>query len=245
LLQSQVAGLKATQDNVVNQILNDMVHSGNLFIIQKRKWFTSCNTCRCHLAKSMWHDKHVAFVLLHDFFFELTVTFIHKEIYSPANILRAMDIAGGQLSVEGIEVLHTCEMKGTKYNCNSVLPCPVNIQHVGAEVEKLQSITYHINMVFLTLEAGEYIELVPQQMIAMVMKGFGLEEQAKGKCITIHQATDGAQLSKTIMHITNSFKMADHGALCPFSKKPLFAGNENEAPVQLRNNCFLLKIIRE
>jgi len=39
--------------------------------------------------------------------------------------------------------------------------------------------------------------------------------------------------------------MADHGALCPFSKKPLFGGNENEASVQLRNNCFPFKIIME
>jgi len=92
---------------------------------------------------------------------------------------------------------------------------------------------------------GEFVEWVPQDMISMVIKGFGLEEQAKERSITIHQAMDGAQLSKNITHVTYGFKMADCGALCPFSKKPLFGGNENEASVQSRNNCFPLKIVME
>jgi len=61
-------------------------------------------------------------------------------------------------------------------------------------------------------------------MIAMVIKGFGLDKQAKEQSITIHQAMDGAQLSKNITHVTYGFKMADRGAFCPFSKKPLFCG---------------------
>jgi len=56
---------------------------------------------------------------------------------------------------------------------------------------------------------------------------------------------DGAQLSKNITHVTYGFKMADRGALCPFSKKPLFGGNDSTASVQSRNNCFPLKIVME
>jgi len=72
---------------VVNQTLNDMVHSENLFILQNRKQFTSRNKFRHHLAESMWYNKHDVFVSLREFFFELAVNFICKEIYSPANVL--------------------------------------------------------------------------------------------------------------------------------------------------------------
>jgi len=45
----------------------------------------------------------------------------------PANVLHAMDMAGGQLLIEGIEALHTCETSDTKYYCNSILPCSAEI----------------------------------------------------------------------------------------------------------------------
>jgi len=160
------------------------------------------------------------------------------------NVLRAMDMAGGQLSIEGIEVLRNCETKSAKYYRHSILPCSADIRRVGAEVEAFadQIIPYTHGILDT---GGEYVEWVPQQMISMVIKGFGLEEQAKERSITIHQAMDGAQLSKNITHITYGFKMADHGGLCPFSKKPLFGGNDDEASVQSRNNCFPLKIVME
>jgi len=66
---------------------------------------------------------------------------------------------------------------------------------VGAEVEEFAEklILYQHG----TLDTGsEFVEWVPEEMIAMVVKGFGLEQQAKERSITIHQAMDGAQLSK-------------------------------------------------
>jgi len=243
-LRSQVVSSEATRDNVIKQMLDDMVHLEDLFIACNRKRFTSRNKFRRHFAESMWHDERDIFVSLREFFFDLAVTWIRKEVYSPANVLRAMDMAGGQLSIEGIEVLRTCETNGTKYYRNSILPCSAEIRRVGAEVEKFaQALIPYQHGILDT--GGEYVEWVPEQMMSMVIKGFGLEQQAKERSIMIHQAMDGAQLSKNITHVTYGFKMADRGALCPFSKKPLFGGNDNEASVQSRNNCFPLKIVME
>jgi len=192
----------------------------------------------------MWNDERDFYVSLRAFFIELSINFIRKEVYSPANVLRAMDMAGGQLSIEGIEVLRTCETNGRKYYRNSILPCSADIRRVGAEVEQFAEklIPYRHG----TLDTGgEFVEWVPEEMIAMVIKGFGLEKQAKERSVTIHQAMDGAQLSKNITHVTYGFKMADHGAFCLFSKKPLFCGNDEVASVQSRNNCFPLKIVME
>jgi len=109
---------------MVKLILNDMVHLEDLFIAHNWKQFT---LLRCHLAKSMWHDKHDIFVSLCEFFFDLAVTWICKEVYSPANVLCALDMADGQLSIEDIEVLCTCKTNDTKYYCNSILPCSAEI----------------------------------------------------------------------------------------------------------------------
>jgi len=243
-VQRQVPTTDATQDNMVDQVMNNIVYSENMFISLNRKRFTSRNKFRRHLANTMWHDKREIFVLLREFFFENAITLIRTEVYSPANVLRAMDMAGGQLSIEGIEVLRTCETNGAKYYRHSILPCSADIRRVGADVEAFaEKIIPYKHGILET--GGEFVEWVPQEMIAMVIKGFGLEEQAKERSITIHQAMDGAQLSKNITHVTYGFKMADRGALCPFSKKPLFGGNENNASMQSRNNCFPLKIVME
>jgi len=80
---------------------------------------------------------------------------------------------------------------------------------------------------------GEFVKWVPQEMISMVIKGFGLEEQAKEWSITIHQAMDGAQLSKNKMHVTYGFKMANHGVLCPFSKNHYLVATRMKHPCSL------------
>jgi len=74
----------------------------------------------------MWDDKR-EFFSLREFFMELAVNFICKEVYSPANVLQVMDMAGGQLSIKGIEVLQACKTNGKKYYCNSILPCSADI----------------------------------------------------------------------------------------------------------------------
>ncbi len=58
---------------------------------------------------------------------ELMLQVICETIYSPANILEAMDLAGGMLSMEGIEVLHAIEHQGRKwFKC--LLPSPAAIK---------------------------------------------------------------------------------------------------------------------
>jgi len=233
-----------TRASIVDQLMTDMVILEDRFVSLKQKRFVSRNNFRRHVAECMWHDKRGFFVSLREFFMEWAIDYIRKEVYSPANVLRAMDMAGGQLSIEGIEVLRSCETNGRKYYRNSILPCSAEIRRVGAEVEEFAAklIPYKYG----TLDTGgEFVEWEPEEMIAMVIKGFGLDQQAKERSITIHQAMDGAQLSKNITHVTYGFKMADRGAFCPFSKKPLFCGNEDAASVQSRNNCFPLKIVME
>ena len=80
--------------------MSDMVVMEDRFILVKQQRFTSRKNFRWHVAESMWHDKRDFFVSLHEFFIELAVSYIRKEVYSPANVLHDMDMAGGQLSIE-------------------------------------------------------------------------------------------------------------------------------------------------
>jgi len=163
-LHSQVPMSEATCNNMTDQLMNEIVHAEDIFISLNRKRFTSRNKFRRHLADSMWYDKRELFVSLREFFLEHAITFIRKEVYSPSNVLRAMDMAGGQLSIEGIEVLRTCETNSAKYYRHSILPCLADIRHVGAEVEAFADkiIPYHHG----TLDTGgEFVEWVPQEMI--------------------------------------------------------------------------------
>jgi len=55
-------------------------------------------------------------------------------IYSPANILKAMDLAGSTLSMEATKVLHAIEHQGWKwFKC--LLPSPATIKKVSVQVE--------------------------------------------------------------------------------------------------------------
>jgi len=67
---SQVPATEATRDNMINQLMNNIAHSEDIFISLNWKHFTSCNKFQCHLHDSMWYDKHKIFVLPHNFFLE-------------------------------------------------------------------------------------------------------------------------------------------------------------------------------
>jgi len=177
---------------------------------------------------------------LHEEFYELSLRFIHHTIYSLANVLKAMDLAGGTLSMEAIEVLHTLEHQGWNwFKC--LLPSPAAIKKVSLQVE------YFVKRVCpfkhgILKEGGEFVLWNPEQMVALVLKGFGLEEQAKTRSVSINQAIDSANLSKNLSHTTFGCKVCDMGAYCFTTKKRLY-GSTDATSIQSRNNCFPFMIL--
>ena len=152
-----------------------------------------------------------------------------KKIYSPANILKAMDLAGGTLSMEAIKVLHSIEHQGQKwFKC--LLPSSAAIKKVSIEVEYFAKRMCPFKHGVLQ-EGGEFVVWNPEQMISMVLKGFGLQEQAKVRPVSINQAIDSANLSKNLGHTTFGCKVCDMGAYCPTTKRPLY-GSADETLIQ-------------
>jgi len=67
---------EATCDNMTEQMMNNIVHSEDVFISLNWKCFSSCNEFQHHLADSMWCDKREIFVSLREFFMEHAITYV-------------------------------------------------------------------------------------------------------------------------------------------------------------------------
>jgi len=178
--------------------------------------------------------------VIHDEFYDLSLQFIWQKIYSPADILKAMDLAGGTLSMEAIKVLHAIEHQGRKwFKC--LLPSPATIKKVSMQVEYFASQMCPFKQGVLN-EGGEFVLWNPEQMVAMVLKSFGLEDQAKIHPVSINQAIESANLSKNLSHTTFGCKVSDMGAYCPITKKLLY-GCADQTSIQSWNNCFPFMIL--
>jgi hypothetical protein len=104
--------------------------------------------------------------------------YYRNTIFSPASLLQAMDMAGGQLSMQVIEVLRHIETLGNKFYRESILPssglikkaCSVVDAYVSREVPFEEGI----------LETGgEYAKFQPQHVIKVMIAAYKLKDVAK------------------------------------------------------------------
>jgi hypothetical protein len=146
--------------------------------------------------------------------------YFRSAVFSPQNILRAMDMAGGQLSMQGVEVLRSLEVRGQKYSRQSILPSPASIKRVAKVVESYAHMVVPYEYGILP-GGGEFVRWEPADVVKLIILGFGLTTIAKNRPIDLHQAIDGAQLTKRLNHTTYGFKVADRAAKDPFSGKPV------------------------
>jgi hypothetical protein len=70
------------------------------------------------------------------FLVSMAKEWLRKHVFTPWAILREMDLAGGTLSYEGIEVLRKVETKGKKCFRGSVIPSSTEIQRAARMVER-------------------------------------------------------------------------------------------------------------
>jgi hypothetical protein len=78
---------------------------------------------------SCWQSSKNSGGICKHFVVKIAKEWLRKNVFTPWAILREMDLAGGTLSFEGIEVLRRVEMKGEKsvHGC-VVIPCPADIK---------------------------------------------------------------------------------------------------------------------
>ena len=152
-----------------------------------------------------------------------------------------MDKKGGILGYEGLEICQGVETNGERYYCGSLLPCSLDVQRAAKVVEMYANDICPFKVGVLD-SGGEYFEFDPSDVVKILIKAYGLEQQAKERSVRISQAIDGAQLSKRMTHVLYGIKMQDHAAVCPFTNRPLL-GNPDIQCCQSRNACFPIKMV--
>lgn len=175
-------------------------------------------------------------------FYELAKHDIRQNLYSPQKVLEAMDMAGGQLSMEGIEILRTLETKNKKYYRGSLLPCSADIQRCAAKVEAYAKTKCPYEHGYME-GGGEYIRFRPADVVNYAITSFKLTEAAKQRSVSLSQSFDGANLTKKLGHTTYGIKVTDRQAISPFTNRPIFAEDPKQSALQSRNNNLPIMIV--
>jgi hypothetical protein len=187
------------------------------------------------VAKAVWNHGSFQPHLL-----KLACKHFREKIFTPYNILRAMDLAGGTLSYEGIDVLRGVETCGVKGCQGTIIPSKSEIKRMVGIVE-----WYANKCCPFTLKPtakGESIEFDFAKSMLCITKTFYLDEIGKARSLSVASSINGASLSKNLSIIAGGVKIIDLAARCPSTKRPLL-----DDPVmmsaQTRNLCIPLKIM--
>jgi hypothetical protein len=175
-----------------------------------------------------------------EFVVTMAKEWLQKNVFTPWAILQEMDIAGGTLSYEGIEVLRRVETKGGKHIRGSVIPSSSEIKRVARMVEHFAEPLCPFNL--QPTPVGEMIQFDIEKTLRTVLGAYGLLSIAVDKSVSVTQSIDGAQLSKNLSHTTGGIKISDRCTRCPFTKK-LILQDVGSCNAQSRSYCFPLTTV--
>jgi hypothetical protein len=174
---------------------------------------------------------------------------IRNHHFSPWKILKAMDLAGFNLSLAGIEVLRAVD--GVNKYGRGFLPSKSSILRVARKVEasaddlcpfKMIGRAYEEDGTTNDTDFGEGFEFDVVKTTRTLLEAFGLMTDAKHRSIELSLTSDGAQLTNTLSHVTAGLKFNDVGMRNPFTKELMFL-LEAGSLVQSRRWCFPLRVI--
>ena len=177
-------------------------------------------------------------------------TYIRKNVFTPAKILKEMDLAGFNLSLAGIEVLRRidCDQRYSR----GFLPSKSSILRAARKVELHADDLCPFTMIGRAYsddvdtanddDFGEGFEFDIYKTTKTLFESFGLMDDAKHRPVEVGLTSDGAQLTNTLSHVTAGLKFNDMGIRDPFTKQPLLL-HEPDSLVQSRNLCFPLRSV--
>ncbi|KAI2490109.1 hypothetical protein MHU86_24480 [Fragilaria crotonensis] len=187
------------------------------------------------VANALWN--HASF---QPHLLKLARKYFRENVFTPYNILREMDLAGGTLSYEGIDVLRRVETCGVKRFRGSIIPSKSEIKRIASVVEwyACQFCPFTSNLT----TKGESIEFDFAKSMLCITKAFYLDDIGKTRSLSIASSIDGASLSKNLSIIAGGVKITDLAARCPSTKRPLL-DDPLTMSAQSRNLCIPLKIM--
>jgi hypothetical protein len=161
-------------------------------------------------------------------------------VFTPYNVLREMDLSGGTLSYEGIDVLRRVETAGLKWYRGSMIPSKSEIKRMASMVEWYAR--PHCPFTLKETTNGESVEFNYAKAMLCIAQAFHLDKVGKVRSLSLASSIDGASLTKNLSMIAGGIKITDRGARCPLTKQPLL-DNPITMKAQSRNLCIPLKIM--
>jgi hypothetical protein len=161
-------------------------------------------------------------------------------VFTPYNVLKEMDLAGGTLSYEGIDVLRRVETGGLKRFRGSMIPSKSEIKRMAGMVEWFARpfCPYELSQT----SKGESVQFDFAKSMLCILRAFHLDDVGKTRSLSVASSIDGASLSKNLSIIAGGIKITDRGARCPLTKKPML-DNPTTMKAQSRNLCIPLQIM--
>jgi hypothetical protein len=151
-----------------------------------------------------------------------------------------MDLTGGTLNYEGINVLRNVETKGKRYYRGSVLPSPACLKRVAKVVETKAQELCPIEEI--QTEWGKGLQFCEARTVKLVFDSYGLTEKAKTESVSISESIDASKISSNLSCITAGFKVNDISAVDPLTKVAL-CSEGMFSNVRSQNNVFPLKLL--
>ena len=130
------------------------------------------------VAKSIWGHE-----TLHIHLLKLARKYLRDTVFTPFNILKEMDLVGGTLSYEGIDVLRRVETRGVKCFRGSVIPSKSEIKRMGASIEWYTRKCCPFSVKITS--KGEAIEFDYVKTMLCIIRAFHLDEIGKTRSLSV------------------------------------------------------------
>lgn len=170
--------------------------------------------------------------------------YFRENVFTPFNILREMDLAGGTLSYEGIDVLRCVETNGVKGCRGAIIPSKSELKRMASKIEWFakEFCPFHLKQT----TSGESVQFEYAKLMLRIAEAFHLDEIGKMRSLSVACSIDGASLSKNLSIIAGGIKIIDRGARCPITGR-LLLDNPLTMSAQSRRLCipFMLQMGRE
>ena len=162
-------------------------------------------------------------------------------VFTPFNILKEMDIAGGTLSYEGIDILRQVETLGIKRFRGSMIPSKSEIKRTMAGTIEWFGAS-ECPFVVKETSKGEAVEFDYGKAMLCITQAFHLDEIGKMRSLSVASSIDGASLTKNLLMIAGGVKVTDMCARCPITRQPLL-DNPTTMKAQSRNLNIPFKLM--
>ena len=169
---------------------------------------------------------------------------LRDNVFKVGDLLKMMDLKGGVLNYEGVEIMRSLEVKGRRNFRESILPSRSRLQKFQVKMNKVGETVcpYEDD----PTEQGEGFKFDPKKAIEVLFEGYGLTEIAKHESVILGVSVDGTNISKKIKTMVGGLKINAKQAICPITKLPFFHDprdpDADVAGMQSNMNCHPLAI---